>query len=345
MMTKMTATEQRHRWLAISWFPHRRLKTLCAALQIPSIVLSSRRSRLLRYLLLSKKTVTTILSERPTHLIVQNPSIGLALVALCMRPLFGFYLIVDAHNEAISPFIHNTWIIRFLASWIMRHTDLTLVTNNELARIVEHHGGRPFVLVDCIPNPPRDLPLSDPQALKVVLICTFAPDEPIASVMEAARSLGHPHVFYVTGRATPDNARRYASAPSNVVFTGYLDDEDYWRLLSTANVVIDLTEMPFCLVCGAYEALSVARPLVVSDDPALRYLLQDAAIYTNHDPQAIAGAISAALSRQDNLSNLARARSNELQNVFRIEADRLVSESEQLRLKKVHRSGEANTPT
>jgi glycosyltransferase involved in cell wall biosynthesis len=57
------------------------------------------------------------------------------------------------------------------------------------------------------------------------------------------------------------------------------------------HVVIDLTAMPDCLVCGAYEALAVGRPLLLTDIPAARTLFAQAACFTNNEKLNIAAAL------------------------------------------------------
>ena len=70
---------------------------------------------------------------------------------------------------------------------------------------------------------------------------------------------------------------------------------DFWSLLARATVVCDLTLKPDCLVCGAYEGLALAKPLLLSDNPATRETFGDAAILTDSDPDSIAEAVGAAV--------------------------------------------------
>jgi glycosyltransferase involved in cell wall biosynthesis len=56
----------------------------------------------------------------------------------------------------------------------------------------------------------------------------------------------------------------------NVTFTGFLADPDYVALLGRADVVIVLTSDDDLLNCGAYEALALDKPLILSDTKAIR---------------------------------------------------------------------------
>jgi glycosyltransferase involved in cell wall biosynthesis len=120
----------------------------------------------------------------------------------------------------------------------------------------------------------------------------------------------------ITGRAKLSNEARQR-LPSNVQLTGYLSEEAYIAMLGSADAIVDLTTREDCLVCGAYEALALARPLVVSDTTALRGLLQRAALYTRNFSSDIAAAARLALEQGVMLQREADARSLELREDWR----------------------------
>jgi glycosyltransferase involved in cell wall biosynthesis len=68
--------------------------------------------------------------------------------------------------------------------------------------------------------------------------------------------------------------------------------------LRRATVIVDLTLMPSCLVCGAYEALAVGTPLILSDDPAGRERFGPMALFSRDDPASIAAAIDNAIEHE-----------------------------------------------
>ena len=130
----------------------------------------------------------------------------------------------------------------------------------------------------------------------MAFVCSFAPDEPYIEVIEAARLLSDFAVIHVTGRL--GTARIPDVVPDNVCLTGYLPDAEYERLLAEADVIVDLTAMENCLVCGAYEAVALEKPLVTSDTSALRSYFRRGTVFTRHDPVSIAGAIRTAVDRR-----------------------------------------------
>lgn len=298
--------------LIITWEEHRRTRGLSTGLNMALFELSFRGGRLSRYLNLALKTYETLKRARPRVLLVQNPSLVLTLWAWILRPLFGYKLIVDAHNEAVRPFIHSRWPIPALARFLLSKADLTIVTNNRLAALVERAGGRAFVLPDPLP----DLPLAAPapaqplgSCMEIMVVCTYAPDEPIGAIFDAAAALGHEFCFHVTGNSSKLSSEMRAKVPSNVHLTGFLPEADYWLLMQKCHVVLDLTLMPDCLVCGAYEALAMCRPMILSDNSATRELFGDVSVLSVGTSEDILRAVREMRVRYDDL-RLATAQHN-----------------------------------
>lgn len=289
-------------WIWIAWEQHRRSRELAADLGMLLFEHDVRLPRLLRHPYLLARTLYLIARHRPDGIVVQSPSIVLALWACLLRPLFGYVLVVDAHNEGIRPYSERlAWLLP-LYGWIQRRADLTIVTNARLAAVVESNGGRPFVLEDKLPSLRSGGSQPLRQGPTVVCISTFAKDEPYADVLEAARTLGDGITVYMTGDWRKLDAQTVAGAPSNVVFTGFLPDEEYTALLAGASLVLDLTHLDDCLVCGAYEAVALGKPVVLTDTPASRDYFYKGALYTRNEAPAIARTVRAAVAAIDVLA-------------------------------------------
>jgi glycosyltransferase involved in cell wall biosynthesis len=310
MNTAEEGTFDPSRVLAVSWFDHRRTRELCAGLGIEVVFLIAPYRGLRRYLQLTVRTLTLLARRRPAVLLVQNPSLVLSMLALALRWLFGYRLVVDAHNEAVVPFENSQGWVRRVSRWVIRHAELTIVTNVQLARIVEMLGGRAFVLPDAIPSVPPGTARELGAGFNVALIATFAKDEPIGAIFEAVR--GADLKLYVTGNQRKLAAQDAARVPENVRFTGFLAEQDYWDLLRGSDAIIDLTLKPNCLVCGAYEALAVGRPVLLSDNAASMELFGDGAAYTDSTPQGIRRGVERLRSEPSRWQAAARAKANEL---------------------------------
>jgi glycosyltransferase involved in cell wall biosynthesis len=296
--------------LALTWFEHRRTRELCAGLDIELLVLTTKLRGPLRYLVLGGRTLALLARRRPDVLLAQHPSLILAALATAVRGVLGYKLIVDAHNEAVTPFINRQpWVAR-LSHWVIRRADVTIVTNRQLAERVSRQGGRPFTLPDRVPVPPAVpmRPLDGP--FNLVLIATFASDEPVAAMFEAVR--GMDVALYVTGDHRKLDPTVAATVPPNVRFTGFLKELDYWSLLRSADAIVDLTLMDDCLVCGAYEALALGKPMLLSNNSASVDLFGACAIFTNNTAADIRRALERLRLKRVHLQAAAERQRGEL---------------------------------
>ncbi len=283
-------------WLA--WERHRRTETICDCLDIPLYVETYKGNSFLRYMILAFRSIAIINKQRPKVLIVQNPSLILCLLALFLKLFFRFQLVVDAHNEGVSPYINNFKLFVVLTNLVLKYANYTIVTNRFLADIVHEKQGRALVLPDRVPEPERRfLEKNKEQAEEktFLLICTHAEDEPVQQILDAIGRFNKEIKLLITGKNGPEYISRYKNVPANVRFTGFLSEEEYFSTLATCDCVIDLSLMPYCLVCGAYEAAAYKRPMILSDNPACRELFSQGVVYSAENTEAIKVAIQAML--------------------------------------------------
>ena len=294
----------------ITWEHHRRTSELASA--IPGLrlfelesetarQLNSKLERLLHYPNLLLQTIRILVQERADIVIVQNPSVLLSLFMVTFGKVLAPNVIVDAHNGGVRPFhAKYTWL-KPIFSIIHRWAELIIVTNDELAKIIRKNRGRPFILQDKIPSldAPADIPLEG--EFNLVLVCTFEPDEPFQEVIEAANLLDSSICIYITGKYEKAQKDIIKHAPTNVIFTGFLSEGKYISILNSCDIIIDLTLEPDCLVCGAYEAVAIGKPLILSDAPALRNYFCKGAVYTENTAVAIAQAVHYAINNKERL--------------------------------------------
>jgi glycosyltransferase involved in cell wall biosynthesis len=255
--------------------------------------------RIARYTMLLIRTTLAVVQRAPSLLVIQCPSIVLGVWAACMKRVLGFTLVADLHNDAVRPYSVESRLHRRLLRIVHRAADLCIVSNPNLTSVIERAGGQAFVLPDKLPELTPSATAAPASGASVVFICSFSSDEPYLEVIDAAGELGPSVTVFVTGRY------RHAATlttPPNVRLTGYLSDEDYVALVASADVVVDLTAIDDCLVCGAYEAVSLGRPLVTSDTAALREYFRLGTIYTKHDRHSLAAAIALALTDKERLA-------------------------------------------
>ena len=276
--------------LWISWEDHRRTESLVRELGVPLEIMLSRQSRWLKHPTFVVKTIHLLFQRRPRVLYVQNPSWLLTMLAIFLRPLLRYTLVVDAHNGGVYPFFG--WMERF--PWIFpifhRHSDVTIVTNESLAETVTANGGTPVVLPDALPD--WDIATAPSGAEKsIAFICTFADDEPVAEVVKAAHGLPAGYRLSITGKVANCPPDILKSAAPNTTCTDFLSEEDFHTLLATSDVIMDLTTFDDCLVCGAYESVSLGVPLVLSDSPVNREYFDSGVVYAENEADALCRAM------------------------------------------------------
>ncbi len=291
--------------LWICWERHTRNTSMARELGAELLEIDYPRStnRLVRYLLSTLKTISAVLSRRPSVLFVQNPSIVLSVLGVVLGKLVGSHVVVDAHNAGVYPGEGNSRGLQKVANWIMRHASTTIVTNDALGAFVTTNGGRPFVMPD--PLPSFDFDLQKPEMLTsastpntALLVCSWAEDEPLAEIFDAIRTLPNLTVF-ASGRRKPLPGN--PELPENLVPTGFLSESEFFGLMQGVDVVIDLTLRDDCLVCGAYEAIALEQPLLLSDTAALREYFSGGAVFTKNETEAIRAALVDMLERADEL--------------------------------------------
>ena len=290
----------------IAWSFHRRTEGLCDAFDLPLHVLRSRFSGSLRWVELALMTIWLLARARPKILFVQNPSLALTALVVFVRPLFRYFLVVDAHNEGIRPFDRPYPFVQWLTRLVLKSANLTIVTNDALANDVRSAGGRSVTLPDRLPIVPSTQPM-EPRRYRlpdVAVIATYRQDEPIDQILAAAAQI--PDVQFAFSGPAAQYKGEPGSIPPNVEFTGFLPGSEYWRLLQLASVVCDLTLKPDCLVCGAYEGLAAGKPMVLSDNPPTRDIFETAAVLTENVPEQIVLAVRAALDESEDLAANAR---------------------------------------
>lgn len=293
-MTHLEKSLQRAVWL--TWFPHRRTESICSEWGVPIETYSGGGRRGVTRRVAQIWATFWRLVRADEHIVfVQNPSLGLTVVACVVKRIRKFRLVVDAHNEGVRPFNRRGWFIRLLTDWLLRTPEFTIVTNEALAEDVRSAGGCPIVLPDPLPN--LGVPIDSvganvaPSGPYVFVVATFALDEPINEIIEAARQLDSVTSFVFSGDYRKANQCILREKPRNVVFPGFLREEDFVRLMAEAVCVVDLTLKSDCLVCGAYEALSLGQPAILSYSEAARYLFSEGFEFVDNSANGITDAI------------------------------------------------------
>lgn len=289
----------------ITWEDQRRNYTLSKALSAQCYVININGNRWIRYIISIVRTFGIIIKEKPDVLFVQNPSMVLCLVSILYRKFKTIPLIVDAHNAGIRPFEGEKLWANRIAQYIMRNADITIVTNEKMADTVSRHSGKYYVLQDPIPDLAcrRNDPVQLAGKYNIFFICTYSKDEPYLEVIKAAKLLDNSIYIYISGKPKRKEIEFGMGKINNVILTGFLPENSYLNMLHSCDVIMDLTSRQDCLVCGAYEAVAVEKPLIISDTEVNRKYFTKGVVYTKNESRDIAENIYYAISNIIYLKN------------------------------------------
>ncbi len=270
-----------------------------------------------KYVLQAVRTLQVLFARRPGLVFVQNPPFVCGLVVHIYCRVTGAAFVLDYHSAAFAS-IWN-WALpiqRFLARRAIANT----VTNQHWADVVRSWSADALVLGYPLAGFALGEPFPVQAGFNVVFICTFADDEPVEAVLKAAGQLPDVH-FYITGDARRAPAHVLASAPPNVVFTGFLSEERYAGLLREAQVLVALTTRDHTLQCGGYEAVSLGKPLITSDWPFLREAFSKGTVHVLNTAEGIRDGVQVARKIHPSLENEMQAFREEIKKEWRAQLD------------------------
>jgi glycosyltransferase involved in cell wall biosynthesis len=277
-------------WLAVAWAPHsRRSETFSRELGGKLYLIHYLRFRSLihaapKYLLQAPRTLQVLFKERPRAVHVQNPPFVAGLVVYLYCQTTGAKFVFDHHSAVFGP--KWEWSFPF-QKFLARRAATNIVTNQHWADVMHSWGAKSLIMYDPFLDLPRGETFDVKPGFNVAFISSFAGDEPLEDVLQAAGQLPDVH-FFITGdtRRKPDSF--FASAPSNVTFTGYLkSDSQYIGLLRAVDAIMALTTRNYTLQLAGCEAVSVGKPLITSDWPCLQELFAKGTVFVANSADSI----------------------------------------------------------
>lgn len=289
--------------LYIVWYMHaRRAETLSRELQAKLVFVYEARLRTfwlnpLRYLVQCWRTWRLLERERPAFVIIQSPPIfaPLAVALWCkLRGRGQVSYILDCHP---STFYNRRWQWAFpLLRLLARHAAISLLCNEDAQHFLARWQAACIFLPDGLPDlhvSSDEIPVQGRK--NIAVISAFAHDEPVDVLFQAAR-LTPDVTFYLTGSTDGMPNKLLMSKPENIVLTGFLRGSTYNGLLRRVQGIMILAVMTTTLSCGAFEALSLAQPGIVSDLPEQRRWFSNGFLLVQNTPEDIAKAVATLLN-------------------------------------------------
>lgn len=302
--------------LVVAWAPfsarsEKIAQSLNSTLFIKGYRSKGKISSLLKYLKLSIYTIKMLQKEKPNVVICQLPPIFLAYCILFYKFLTFTKkpdIILDLHSAS---FFKPWTYFGFLNNYLFKKSLQLIVTNKELLNEIDQkYKNKVLILEDAIfdihktPKNQNNISsvklsntcetnVNDDKRFKVGIICSFAPDEPISEIIATAKLI--PEVnFFVSG----DNNRinrmltKGVNLPNNLLFTGFLEYEDYKTLISSMDVLMVLTKRKKTLLCGCYESVMVEKPLITTNFEILQEAFNKGTVFVDNSVDQIVNAIN-----------------------------------------------------
>lgn len=290
--------------LFIGWVPHdRRSELLAVKLEAELHMLNRLRHRSpwhapLKYPWMALDTWRLLNKSRPEVVFVQNPPPLLALVVWLFSLSHPLALVIDYHTAAFGR--AWSWMLP-VQKFLARQAKLNIVTHDHWRTLIDSWEGEAIVLDDVPTQFPDGNPYPVNGQASVVVISSFAPDEPLETVVTAAANV--PQVrFYITGDSKRASNNLLTITPANVTYTGFLPDKDYLGLLRSVDAVMVLTTRDFTNQRGACEAVWLGQPLIISDWPILRDLFHMGTVHVSNTVEGIEAGVLEALEKNAVLS-------------------------------------------
>jgi hypothetical protein len=238
-------------------------------------------------------------ARRPQVIFLMQPPVVALWVVGCYAAFARVPIVADLHTGVFND-PKWSWSARMVL-WQVRRQGLALVHTDSFARLAERHKCPTLVLHNRVEPLPVvttsfvNKQLADIAHPFVLVPLSYASDEPIAELLAAAART--PQIRWVFTGDAPQEVR--AAATENVVFPGYMENEDYIRMFTGADCILSVTTKPETMQQVAYEALNASSSLVVSDTTALRAYFKDAAYYCQPTGADIAHQVVAAIGDPD----------------------------------------------
>ena len=261
------------------------------------------KSKILRYLLSSGKTLFFIFKRKPNIVFCQNPSLVLTALLCVSQIVFNYKLVVDRHSNFMfnMPKTIIYKIFQIISNYTIKMADLIIVSNDYLKKYyIENVGGNGAVLPDKIPDMSVDNNIDTKNKKSVFFITSFSRDEPCEEFFEAIDDLPEDYYFYVSGNY---KKLKYeiAKQGKNYELTGFVEEDRFKAILKSVDAVMVFTKHEYTLTCGAYEGIAANKPLILSNTKTIKEYFNKGSIYCDMSVDAIRSGILECFEKYDYL--------------------------------------------
>jgi len=237
-----------------------------------------------RYFISFFKTLWVLYKEKADLIFSLNQPAPLIFAIYFFTSVFKGKYVLDSHSAPFND--PRLTLLKPAYKFFACRALFNINTNTYHKRLVESWGGKSFVIGDVPIDFRKKYPRRNVSDKSIVVVLSFMFDEPLDAIWESVRRM--PDVsFHVTGNYRKAPKKLLRDVPANMVLEGFLSRDDYLGLLLSTKAVMSLTTRDFTMQMGAYEALSLERPIITSDWQILRESFGDGAIYVKNNPESI----------------------------------------------------------
>lgn len=254
------------------------------------------KSRLLKaasYILKALKTLGDLVRYRPKMIFIQLPPTPALYTVALYSFLTRTKYIADCHNGMIL----RWWLQWPLAKTLLRNASAVLVHNENIRDIAAQDGIKTVVVRDPLPQSDNigSTGVVERYGLEsdrfIIVPWNLQADEPIAELIAAVRML--PDVkFAMTWFFEKMPGHLKENLPPNLIFTGYLEVDEFNDLFVHAGGAISLTTQQGIQPSAAAEAVAFGVPIILSDTKTARLLYKDTPVFVDNDAISIAEGVS-----------------------------------------------------
>lgn len=279
-----------------------------------------------RHISASFATFYSLFRYRPQKIICQYSFLLLIILNIYKIIFRKTKILADCHNKALKrsiniPLLHSIfWATK---KWSFRNIEGIIITNQGLYGFAEKLNKNIYILGDPIPDFSTRLNLHPNNgSKKVVFISSYAKDEPHDLVINTANRLQGTN-FFITGLPPRDFLKKENT--DNITITGFLDKEEYIKLLLDADTILSLSTEKEILQCSTYEAISLEKPTIVADSDTARNTFGECVIYSHLSTEDLIKSIEYSFKHAIPLQAKTRAFKTEYRNKFNSMARPIIS--------------------
>lgn len=257
-----------------------------------------------RYIIQSIATWVYLLKKQPTIIYVQNPPFFAPLAVYIYCFFSGSKMAIDSHTAA---FLDAKWMRLFpIFRFVARKAILNTCHNYKNLEILKNWKIEPAMVAQ-FSNPKYDLKLLNKpmQNIKInkkisesefpiMMVNRFADDDDCETVIETAKLMPNA-TFFLTG--DPSKAR-LSNITSNVILTGYLEHNEFLKLMYRCKVILAFTLRPDTVLWSIREIIALRKPFVTTDSEVLHHYFNDIGFFTKSDAEVMKNRINEALANE-----------------------------------------------